>query len=80
MGYKGYNGYKGKRPQSKRLTASLFMDTYEIMKEKRKSVVILTGQSVGDVEMKKREVKLKKLTLAGRNIKVAVGSVLRMAE
>eukprot|EP00983_Pelagomonas_calceolata_P039585 1137235-Pelagomonas_calceolata.AAC.1 len=35
-------GYKGKRPQSGRLTASLFINTHEIMKEKRKSVVVLT--------------------------------------
>eukprot|EP00983_Pelagomonas_calceolata_P040684 1137726-Pelagomonas_calceolata.AAC.7 len=29
-------GYKGKRPQSRLLTASLFIDAHEIMKEKRK--------------------------------------------
>eukprot|EP00983_Pelagomonas_calceolata_P084478 1156367-Pelagomonas_calceolata.AAC.2 len=33
MGYKGYN-LKGKKPQSRRLTASLFINTHEIMKEK----------------------------------------------
>eukprot|EP00983_Pelagomonas_calceolata_P056483 1144603-Pelagomonas_calceolata.AAC.1 len=30
-----------KRPPSKRLTASLFINTHEVMKEKRKFVVIL---------------------------------------
>eukprot|EP00983_Pelagomonas_calceolata_P013620 436694-Pelagomonas_calceolata.AAC.1 len=42
---KRYKGQKGKRPQSRRLTASLsherFINTYEVMKGKRKSVVIL---------------------------------------
>eukprot|EP00983_Pelagomonas_calceolata_P008870 288174-Pelagomonas_calceolata.AAC.1 len=35
----GYTGSKGERPQSRRLTASV--NTHEIMKEKRKSAVIL---------------------------------------
>eukprot|EP00983_Pelagomonas_calceolata_P013328 425816-Pelagomonas_calceolata.AAC.1 len=36
--YKGYKGLQGnKRPQSRRLTASLFMNTHEVMKEKRKA-------------------------------------------
>eukprot|EP00983_Pelagomonas_calceolata_P038183 1136701-Pelagomonas_calceolata.AAC.2 len=34
--YKGYKGYKGERPQSRRLTASLFINAHEVMKEKRK--------------------------------------------
>eukprot|EP00983_Pelagomonas_calceolata_P004983 163131-Pelagomonas_calceolata.AAC.1 len=34
-------GYKRKRPQSRRLTASLFKNTHEIMKEKGKDAVIL---------------------------------------
>eukprot|EP00983_Pelagomonas_calceolata_P031468 987110-Pelagomonas_calceolata.AAC.1 len=28
-GFKGYKGYKKKRPQSRRLTASLFINTHE---------------------------------------------------
>eukprot|EP00983_Pelagomonas_calceolata_P059446 1145920-Pelagomonas_calceolata.AAC.2 len=31
-GFKGYKGYNGKRPQSRRLTASLFINAHEIMK------------------------------------------------
>eukprot|EP00983_Pelagomonas_calceolata_P073857 1152295-Pelagomonas_calceolata.AAC.7 len=34
-------GYKGKRPQSRRLTASLIKNAHEIIKEKRKCVAIL---------------------------------------
>eukprot|EP00983_Pelagomonas_calceolata_P010286 334039-Pelagomonas_calceolata.AAC.1 len=52
----GYKGYKGKGPQSRRLTAILFINTHEVMKKKRKFVVILvngvkTGHPVGDVEV-----------------------------
>eukprot|EP00983_Pelagomonas_calceolata_P023673 745125-Pelagomonas_calceolata.AAC.1 len=36
-----YKGYKGRRPQSRRLTASLFNNTHEAMKKKKKFVVIL---------------------------------------
>eukprot|EP00983_Pelagomonas_calceolata_P000054 1484-Pelagomonas_calceolata.AAC.1 len=44
-----YKGYKGKRPQSRRLPASLFINTHKIMKEKRKFVVILDpGNSHGE--------------------------------
>eukprot|EP00983_Pelagomonas_calceolata_P130939 1161729-Pelagomonas_calceolata.AAC.1 len=39
------------RPQSRRLTASLFINTHEVMKKKRKFVVILTGHPVGNVEV-----------------------------
>eukprot|EP00983_Pelagomonas_calceolata_P116376 1160295-Pelagomonas_calceolata.AAC.6 len=34
---KPYKGYKGKRHQSRRLTASLFINTHEVMKKKRNS-------------------------------------------
>eukprot|EP00983_Pelagomonas_calceolata_P020259 639357-Pelagomonas_calceolata.AAC.2 len=34
---KRYKGYKGKRPQSRRLTANLFINAHEIMKEKGKA-------------------------------------------
>eukprot|EP00983_Pelagomonas_calceolata_P086859 1156845-Pelagomonas_calceolata.AAC.8 len=30
----GYKGYKGKKPQSRRLTAGLFMNAHEVIKEK----------------------------------------------
>eukprot|EP00983_Pelagomonas_calceolata_P064472 1148146-Pelagomonas_calceolata.AAC.3 len=39
---RGYNcNYKGKRPQSRRLTASLFINAHEIIKE---------GHPVGDMK------------------------------
>jgi len=42
QGLQGLQGLQGeKRPQSRRLTASLFIKTHKIMKEKRKFVVIL---------------------------------------
>eukprot|EP00983_Pelagomonas_calceolata_P111123 1159749-Pelagomonas_calceolata.AAC.9 len=33
-GCPGSKGYKGKRPQSRRLTASLFINSHEVMKKK----------------------------------------------
>eukprot|EP00983_Pelagomonas_calceolata_P072014 1151487-Pelagomonas_calceolata.AAC.1 len=41
-----YKGYKGKRPQSRCLTASLFINTHEVMKKKRKFVVILVYKKI----------------------------------
>eukprot|EP00983_Pelagomonas_calceolata_P040080 1137447-Pelagomonas_calceolata.AAC.4 len=43
---RSYKGYKGTRPQSRRLTASLFINAHEVMKKKKE-----TGYPVGDVEM-----------------------------
>eukprot|EP00983_Pelagomonas_calceolata_P061698 1146935-Pelagomonas_calceolata.AAC.3 len=43
---KGYKGYKGKRPQSRCLTAGLFINTHEVMKKKRKFVVILGERTI----------------------------------
>eukprot|EP00983_Pelagomonas_calceolata_P076920 1153639-Pelagomonas_calceolata.AAC.3 len=43
---KSYKGFKGKRPQSRRFTASLFTNAHEIIKEKRKFVVILVYKSI----------------------------------
>eukprot|EP00983_Pelagomonas_calceolata_P050096 1141806-Pelagomonas_calceolata.AAC.1 len=38
---KGYKGYKGKRPQSRRLAASLFISAHETIKEKGKFVILV---------------------------------------
>eukprot|EP00983_Pelagomonas_calceolata_P067123 1149361-Pelagomonas_calceolata.AAC.1 len=43
---KGYQGCKGKRPQSRRLTASLFINTHKVMKGKRKYAVILVSKII----------------------------------
>eukprot|EP00983_Pelagomonas_calceolata_P096953 1158190-Pelagomonas_calceolata.AAC.11 len=42
----GHKDYKGKRPQSRHLTASLFINTHEVMKKKRKFVVILVQKNI----------------------------------
>eukprot|EP00983_Pelagomonas_calceolata_P005049 164592-Pelagomonas_calceolata.AAC.1 len=49
-GSKGYKGYKGEGPQSRRLTANLFINIHEIMKEKRKYVDIRCGIKTGFIK------------------------------
>eukprot|EP00983_Pelagomonas_calceolata_P053798 1143432-Pelagomonas_calceolata.AAC.1 len=44
--FKDYKGYKGKRSHSRHLTASLFVDAHEVMKEKRKFVVIMVWKDI----------------------------------
>eukprot|EP00983_Pelagomonas_calceolata_P070187 1150685-Pelagomonas_calceolata.AAC.1 len=52
---RGYKGLQGeKRPQSRLLTSSLFMNAHEVMKEKRMFVVILEREVV----LKKRGILL----------------------
>jgi len=43
--------YNGKRPQSRRSTASLFINTHGIMKEKRDFVIILVLKTINILEI-----------------------------